>query len=41
MCVNERQDNITVKMQEEEVAKVEGLKYICSTVQSNGEREEK
>ena len=36
MCVNERQDNGTVKMQEE-VAKVEDFKYPGSTVQSNGE----
>ena len=39
MCVNERQDNSsgTVKMQGEEVAKVEDFKYLDSTVQSNGE----
>ena len=39
MCVNERQDNGsgTVKMQGEEVAKVEDFKYLGSTVQSNGE----
>ena len=39
MCVNERQDNSsgTVKMQGEEVAKVEDFKYLGSTVQSNGE----
>ena len=39
MCVNERQDNDsdTVKMQGEELAKVEDLKYLGSTVQSNGE----
>ena len=39
MCVNERQDNCsgTVKMQGEEVAKVEDFKYLGSTVQSNGE----
>ena len=37
MCVNERQDNGTVKMQSEEVAKVEDFKYMCSTVQSSGE----
>ena len=38
MCVNERQDNSsgTVKMQGEEVAKVEDFKYLGSTVQSNG-----
>ena len=37
MCVNERQVNGTVKMQGEEVVKVEDLKYLGSTVQSNGE----
>ena len=39
MCVNERQDNSsgTVKMQGEELAKVEDFKYLGSTVQSNGE----
>ena len=39
MCVNERQDNGsgTVKMQGEEVVKVEDFKYLGSTVQSNGE----
>ena len=39
MCVNERQDNSsgTVKMQGEEVAKVEDFKYLGSTVQRNGE----
>ena len=39
MCVNERQgnDSDTVKMQGEELAKVEDLKYLGSTVQSNGE----
>ena len=39
MCVNERQDNDsdTVKIQGEELAKVEDLKYLGSTVQSNGE----
>ena len=39
MCVNDRQDNSsgTVKMQGEEVAKVEDFKYLGSTVQSNGE----
>ena len=37
MRVNERQDNSsgTVKMQGEEVAKVEDSKYLGSTVQSN------
>ena len=39
MCVNEGQDtgSGTVKMQGEEVAKVEDFKYLDSTVQSNGE----
>ena len=39
VCVNERQDNRsgTLKMQGEEVAKVEDFKYLDSTVQSNGE----
>ena len=37
MCVNERQVNGTVKMQGEEVAKVEDFKHLGSTVQSNGE----
>ena len=37
MCVNERQGNGTVRMQGEEVAKVEDFKYLGSTVQSNGE----
>ena len=37
VCVNERQDDGTVKMQGEEVAKVEDFKYLGSTVQSNGE----
>ena len=37
MCVNERQVNGTVKMQGEEVAKVEDFKYLGSTVQSNGQ----
>ena len=36
MCVNERQVKGTVKMQGEEVAKVEDFKYLGSTVQSNG-----
>ena len=38
-CVNERQDtgSRTVKMQGEEVAKVDDFKYLGSTVQSNGE----
>ena len=37
MCVNERHVNGTVKMQGEEVAKVEYFKYLGSTVQSNEE----
>ena len=37
MCVNERQVKGTMKMQGEEVAKVEDFKYLGSTVQSNGE----
>ena len=37
MCVNERQVKGTVKMQGEEVAKVEDFKHLGSTVQSNGE----
>ena len=37
MCVNERQDNGTVRMQGEEVAKVDDFKYPGSTVQSNAE----
>ena len=37
MCVNGRQVNGSVKMQGEEVAKVEDFKYLGSTVQSNGE----
>ena len=37
MCVNERQVKGTVKIQGEEVAKVEDFKYLGSTVQSNGE----
>ena len=37
MCVNERQVNGTVKLQGEEVVKVEDFKYLGSTVQSNGE----
>ena len=35
--VNERQDNGTVRMQGEEVAKVDHFKYLGSTVQCNGE----
>ena len=37
MCVNKRQVNGTVKMQGEEVTKVEDFKYMGPTVQSNGE----
>ena len=39
MCVNERQDigSGTVKMQGEEVVKVDDFKFLGSTVQSNGE----
>ena len=37
MCVNERKESCTVAMQTEEVAKVDDLKYLGSTVQSNGE----
>ena len=37
VCVNVRQDNDTVRMQGEEVAKVDDSKYLGSTVQSNGE----
>ena len=37
MCVNEREDNGTVQMQGEDLAKVEEFKYLGSTVQSNGE----
>ena len=35
--MNERQVKGTVKLQGEEVAKVEGFKYLGSTVQGNGE----
>ena len=37
MCVNEKQENITVRMQAEDVAKVDDFKYLGSTAQSNGE----
>ena len=37
MYVNERDVNSIVKMQIEEVAKVEDFKYMGSTVQNNGE----
>ncbi|KAK3556372.1 hypothetical protein QTP70_008008 [Hemibagrus guttatus] len=37
MCVNEREGSETVRLQGEEVKKVEEFKYLGSTVQSNGE----
>ncbi|MCJ8747081.1 hypothetical protein PDJAM_G00149250 [Pangasius djambal] len=37
MCVNEREGSGTVGLQGEEVKKVQELKYLGSTVQSNGE----
>ncbi|KAK3510844.1 hypothetical protein QTP70_022787 [Hemibagrus guttatus] len=37
MCVNEREGSGTVRLQGEEVKKVEEFKYLGSTVQSNGE----
>ncbi|KAK3559717.1 hypothetical protein QTP86_017709 [Hemibagrus guttatus] len=37
MCVNERQGSGTVRLQGEEVKKVQEFKYLGSTVQSNGE----
>ena len=37
MSVNERQDNCIVRMRGLHVAKVDDLKYLGSTVQSNGE----
>ena len=37
MYVNERHDNGTMRMQGQEVAKVDDFKYLGSTVQSNGE----
>ena len=36
-CLKQRQGKGTLKMQGEEVAKVEDFKYLGSTVQSNGE----
>ena len=36
-CERQDNDSDTVKMQGEELAKVEDLKYLGSTVQSNGE----
>ncbi|KAK3506607.1 hypothetical protein QTP70_011017 [Hemibagrus guttatus] len=38
MCVNEREGSGTVRLQGEEVKKVQEFKYLGSTVQSNGER---
>ncbi|KAK3532164.1 hypothetical protein QTP86_009044 [Hemibagrus guttatus] len=37
MCVNEREGSGTVRLQAEEVKKVQDFKYLGSTVQSNGE----
>ncbi|KAK3507185.1 hypothetical protein QTP70_009526 [Hemibagrus guttatus] len=37
MCVNEREGSRTVRLQREEVKKVQEFKYLGSTVQSNGE----
>ncbi|KAK3541520.1 hypothetical protein QTP86_028650 [Hemibagrus guttatus] len=37
MCVNEREGSGTVRLQGEEVQKVQDFKYLGSTVQSNGE----
>ncbi|KAK3571015.1 hypothetical protein QTP86_034556, partial [Hemibagrus guttatus] len=37
MCVNEREGSGTVRLQGEEVKKVQEFKYMGSTVQSNGE----
>ncbi|KAK3525620.1 hypothetical protein QTP70_001367 [Hemibagrus guttatus] len=37
MCVNEREKSGTVRLQDEEVKKVQEFKYLGSTVQSNGE----
>ncbi|KAK3513352.1 hypothetical protein QTP70_012352 [Hemibagrus guttatus] len=37
MCVNEREGSGTVRLQGEEVMKVQEFKYLGSTVQSNGE----
>ncbi|XP_026113355.1 uncharacterized protein LOC113091896 [Carassius auratus] len=37
MCVNEREGSRTVRLQGEEVKKVQEFKYLGSTVQSNGE----
>ncbi|KAK3507927.1 hypothetical protein QTP70_003822 [Hemibagrus guttatus] len=37
MCVNEREGSDTVRLQDEDVKKVQEFKYLGSTVQSNGE----
>ncbi|KAK3539301.1 hypothetical protein QTP86_034164, partial [Hemibagrus guttatus] len=37
MCVNEREGSGTIRLQGEEVKKVQEFKYLGSTVQSNGE----
>ncbi|KAK3539360.1 hypothetical protein QTP70_003845 [Hemibagrus guttatus] len=37
MCVNEREGNGTVRLQGEEVKKIQEFKYLGSTIQSNGE----
>ncbi len=37
MCVNERDPSGRVRLQGEEIKKVEDFKYLGSTVQSNGE----
>ncbi|KAK3524445.1 hypothetical protein QTP70_029322 [Hemibagrus guttatus] len=37
MCVNKREGSVTVRLQGEEVKKVQEFKYLGSTVQSNGE----
>ncbi|KAK3528913.1 hypothetical protein QTP70_012868 [Hemibagrus guttatus] len=37
MCVNEREGSGTVRLQGEEVKKVQEFKYLGSTAQSNGE----
>ncbi|MCJ8736297.1 hypothetical protein PDJAM_G00257340 [Pangasius djambal] len=39
MCVNEREGSGTVRLQDEEVKKVQEFKYLGSTIQSNGECE--
>ncbi|KAK3516689.1 hypothetical protein QTP70_022185, partial [Hemibagrus guttatus] len=39
MCVNEREGSGTVRLQGEEVKKVQEFKYLGSTIQSNGECE--